>query len=166
MARQTNSAVTMARGLGWFSIGLGVAELLAPRAMSRATGLPANAPLVAGYGLREIATGVGILASEDPRPWILGRIGGDVLDLGTLGAGLADRRTDRSRTLAGLAAVAAVTVLDVICARALAAPARPKPGPVRDYSDRSGWTKPLDEVRGSAREAGQESRTAEAVLRP
>lgn len=145
--------MTLARGLGWFSVGLGVAELLAPRAMSRATGLRRSESLLAGYGAREIATGVGILLADDPTPWIWGRIGGDVLDIGTFGAALANPRTDKTRVLAGLFAVAGVTVLDVICLRALSTE-RDQPRlrrPVPDYSDRTGWPKGVNESRGAAR---------------
>jgi hypothetical protein len=153
-ARDRNGpAMTLARGLGWFSLGLGVAELLAPRALSRATGLKRSGSLLAGYGVREIATGVGILMSDDPAPWIWGRIGGDVLDIGTLGAGLANPRTDKGRVLAGLFAVVGVTVLDVICVRGLQA-GRDQPRlqrVTRDYSRRTGWPSGLAQIRGAAR---------------
>ena len=33
------------------------------------------------YGLREIGTGIGILASKDPSPWLWGRVAGDALDV-------------------------------------------------------------------------------------
>ncbi len=145
--------MTLARGLGWFSVGLGVAELLAPRALSRATGLRRSESLLAGYGVREIATGVGILMSNDPTPWIWGRVGGDVLDIGTLGAGLSNPRAEKSRVLAGLIAVVGVTVLDVICVRALQSE-RDGPRlqqPMRDYSRRTGWPSGLAQIRGAAR---------------
>jgi len=74
----------LARGLGLFSIGLGLAEFVAPRALARAHDMPGNKPLIRAYGAREIATGVAILASDDPTPWIWGRVAGDVLDLATL----------------------------------------------------------------------------------
>jgi hypothetical protein len=78
----------LARGLGVFSIALGLYELLAPRSLTRALGMQGNETLVRGYGLREIATGVGILAAKDPTPWIWGRVAGDGLDLATLCTGL------------------------------------------------------------------------------
>ena len=56
----TEYAHSMARGLGWFSIGLGLAEVLAPRVLTRGLGME-NEQLVRAYGLREIATGIGIL---------------------------------------------------------------------------------------------------------
>jgi len=36
---RNSSADALARGLGWFSIGLGLAEVLAPRTLTRALGL-------------------------------------------------------------------------------------------------------------------------------
>ena len=61
------------QGLAFFSIGLGLAELLAPRRVSRAAGMTKNDTLLRGYGLREIATGVGLLVARNPRPWLWGR---------------------------------------------------------------------------------------------
>ncbi|MCV5663573.1 hypothetical protein OFN50_31615, partial [Escherichia coli] len=53
-------AEQLAQALGWFSIALGAAELLAPHRMARPLGLAGQERLVAAYGVREIATGVGI----------------------------------------------------------------------------------------------------------
>ncbi|MBV8095896.1 MAG: hypothetical protein JO110_22235, partial [Acetobacteraceae bacterium] len=87
-ARRAASAETLARGLGWFSIALGLAEVLAPSSLARASGVRASEQLVAGYGVREIATGIGILSAKSPAPWVWGRVGGDALDLATLAGGL------------------------------------------------------------------------------
>jgi hypothetical protein len=62
------NAHAMVRGLGWFSIGLGLAEVLAPRALTRGLGMEGNEQIVRAYGLREIATGIGILFSNQPAP--------------------------------------------------------------------------------------------------
>ena len=112
-------AIALARGLGWFSIGLGLAELLAPRALARSLGMPGRTGLLQVYGLREIGAGIGALAARDPTPWIQGRVAGDALDLATLAAAYPDNRRKGSLLLA-VAAVAGVTVLDVACAGALA----------------------------------------------
>jgi len=61
--RSQSSYDRLARGLGYFSIALGVAELVAPRAICRAAGLKDLEPVIRGYGAREIATGVAILGS-------------------------------------------------------------------------------------------------------
>src|SRR5919112_5715207 len=83
-SRRDSSADALARGLGWFSIGLGLAEVIAPGALARALGMRGHEGLIRAYGVREIATGIGVLASEDPTPWIWGRVAGDALDLATL----------------------------------------------------------------------------------
>ncbi len=52
-----------------------------------------------------IGTGIGILASQDPVPWVWGRVGGDALDMATVAAGIGGRGTGRAvlalLTLAG-----------------------------------------------------------------
>ena len=70
-----------ARGLGWFSIGLGVAEVLMPRTIGRAVGISGGRALLFVYGLREIATGIGILKAKNQTPWLWGRVAGDALDM-------------------------------------------------------------------------------------
>jgi len=72
------------------------------------------------HGLREIATGIGILSQDDPTPWIWGRVVGDVLDLGTLATGLRPENRQRANVRLAIAAVAGAMTLDVLCARALA----------------------------------------------
>lgn len=147
----------LARGLGWFGLGLGLAELIAPRAMARATGMQGREGLIAGYGARELATGVGLLASRNPTPWIWGRVAGDALDLATIAPRL-DQWGARRRERAGLAfaAVLGVAALDLACAIALAAAgagrrtARRGAVPARDYSDRSGFPRPPEAMRGAA----------------
>jgi len=112
----------LAAGLGWFSIGLGVAELLAPRALTRGIGLRGHATsrnLARFCGLRELAAGVGILSERRPAAWVWSRVIGDVMDLGLLGAGFAGRRTKRTRLAAATAAVAGVTIVDALCAQRL-----------------------------------------------
>src|SRR5256885_2280475 len=94
------TARSVARGLGWFSIGLGLAELLLPRVVARAVGMPGRERTVQAYGLREIATGIALLKARDPTPWLLARVGGDALDLATLGA---EGQLRRVGTVAALA---------------------------------------------------------------
>src|SRR5256885_10438489 len=81
----------LAKNLGYLSLALGAAELIAPRALCRATGLSGMEPLVRAYGAREIATGVAILASHNPAPWIWGRVAGDMADIATAAGGIARR---------------------------------------------------------------------------
>jgi len=109
----------VARGLGWFSIGLGAAELLAPGMIARVAGSRNHKSLMRMYGLRELAAGVGILATSRPAPWLWARVAGDMLDLASLGSVAADARNGPGKALFSIASVAGVTVLDVCTAAKL-----------------------------------------------
>ena len=157
----------LARGLGVFSIALGLFEVVAARSLTRALGMQGNETLVRLYGLREIAKGVGILASNDPMPWMWGRVAGDALDLATLATGLEGDNPKRDNVMLALASVAGVTALDIYCAQTLSRESPTPLPPMRDYSDRSGLPRPPKAMRGAARdfEAPRDFRTPEA-LRP
>src|SRR5947209_15646940 len=59
---QNMDAQQVARGLGWFSIGLGLAELLMPRVVSKLVGTRGtNKDLIRLLGLRELSHGLTIL---------------------------------------------------------------------------------------------------------
>ena len=138
-----------ARVLGWFSIGLGLAQLLMPSKVARAAAMP-DVPLLARLcGLREIGVGVGLLNSRDPTPWLWGRVAGDALDGAMIGTGLITARRP-FRTLTSLATVCGIGYIDMQCAMA-AAPRESRPaGRTFDYSKRSGFKKPAAEMRGAA----------------
>ena len=109
----------LARGLGWFSIGLGLAEVLAPKALERFLGIKHHVVLLRLRGLREIGFGIGILAGARPGNWLWARVGGDVLDIAGLGMAF-DSETAKPVNI-GIACAAAtgITVLDFCCAREL-----------------------------------------------
>lgn len=153
-------ALAVARGLGWFSIAVGVTELLAPRKISGSLGMEAESQVVRGYGIREIATGIAILASDNPRPWIWARVAGDIMDLATLGYGMTERRARPTRIGAAMGAIAAVTVIDAVVADALGdEPRRSRWIPLPDYKSRDGFMsrdgfrRPVEAMRGVARRA-------------
>jgi hypothetical protein len=155
----------LARGLGWFSIGLGITELLAPYTLARYLGMLDRASLVRAYGAREIVAGIGILSQRDPAPWVWARVGGDALDLATLATGLRKANPQKNNVVLATLAVAAVTLLDVICAQVLRSGHAAHAAP--DYSTRRGFPRPPEEVRGVARDAEmpRDMRTPE-TLRP
>ena len=157
----------LARGLGVFSLALGAAEVVAPGALARMLGMEGHETLIRSYGLREIATGVGILASDDPTPWIWGRVAGDALDLATLATRLDDDNPQRQNVIAALAAVAGVTALDIYCGQALSGESSEPLPPIRDYRDRTGFPRGLQASRGAARdfETPRDMRAPQA-LRP
>ena len=148
------TAGRLAGGLGWFSIGLGLLELTAAGPLARGLGMRGQENLLRAYGLREVTTGIGILAATDRRPWIVGRVAGDALDVATLVANA--RRNRHPFGLAfGLAALLGVTALDLLCAEALRSEegdriARKRA--VRAYASRSGLPRGTEASRGVARD--------------
>jgi uncharacterized membrane protein len=106
----------LARGLGWFSIGLGLAQIGAPRAVARLIGIPDHDETrntMFAIGLREITSGIGLLSRSNPAPWLWSRVGGDVMDLALLGKQLNSEEGERTRVAAATAAVLGVTLLDL-----------------------------------------------------
>jgi uncharacterized membrane protein len=103
--------------LGWFSIGLGLAEVLAPTQVARLIGLDEedeHTTLIRAFGMRELAAGVGILARPKPTYWLWNRVLGDTMDVATLGKAMRNEKNDRTRLLATTLAVLGVTALDIV----------------------------------------------------
>ena len=105
---------SLAQFLGWFSLGLGTAQAVAPRVVCRLVGADPDgrAPAVMrALGVRELAQGTGILVRPRPKTWLWSRVAGDVLDLSLLAATAVKNR--RLRTAFAIANVVAVTIPDV-----------------------------------------------------
>lgn len=109
------NAMSLARGLGWFSVALGTAELLGGRRMAAALGMEHRTPLFRLFGLREILVGFGILAKPTSPALLWARVGGDALDLAALATGLRRDNPRRTEVDIAMGAVAAVTALDILC---------------------------------------------------
>lgn len=110
----------LAKGLGYFSIGLGLMELLMPGQVGEMIGVSnryrAFLPLL---GLREMAHGAAILSQQKPTESVWSRVGGDVIDLVYLAAAFAGKENNKNRLTGATIAVLGVTALDVMCAQAL-----------------------------------------------
>ena len=102
----------LSRGLGWFSVGLGAWELLAPRQVARMLGAPAATRLIRLYGVRELKAGAGLLLGARKAPWLWARFAGDLVDLATLAAAVR-RGADRRRVALAAGSVLGVTALDL-----------------------------------------------------
>lgn len=125
----------LARGLGWFSIGLGLAQILAPRVVIGLSGVrdtPRTRTTMLALGTREIVSGIGILRGKRQAPWLWMRVLGDVTDLTLLGLAQKPRRKTTlqsvtrglverlsSPTALAITAVGAATAIDVYTARRL-----------------------------------------------
>ncbi len=119
------------QSLGWFSVGLGLVEVLAPRSLGKWLGLEDRAGLLRAYGFREITTGIGLLSQRGPaKPagWVWARVGGDALDIATLSAAITPDNPKRANAEIALGAVAAITLVDVACAQHLSRLQRERAG--------------------------------------
>lgn len=113
-------AEKLARGLGWFSIGVGLVELLKTDALARTLGMEHRTRVLRAYGLREIGAGIGLLTGVPSLSfWMLARIGGDVLDIAALKLALAPKNRKRRNAAVALGITAAITALDVVCTKQL-----------------------------------------------
>ena len=114
---------SLADFLGYFSIGLGLAEALMPGVMARVIGIDheddRNRMVLRAMGLREISHGVALLSRQQPAKAAWSRVAGDALDLALLGKALSNPENSRGRTLFATANVLAVTALDIMCAKQL-----------------------------------------------
>ena len=135
-----------ARALGWIGIVLGTAQLLAPRRVARAAGVPHANVAMRSCGVREIATGVALLNSTRPTPWMWARVAGDALDAALLARSL--RGGGNTAVKAALLGVGVVALADLMLARRLSQ--RPPLAPI-DYKGRRGFPLAAEEMRGSAR---------------
>lgn len=106
----------LAKGLGVFSLGLGLTELAAPRTLSRLIGIEPSTTrsvIIRALGAREVAHGVGIFAK--PRS-VWTRLIGDAIDVAFVGFALADCETKRSRLVPAIGALLGVGALDALAA--------------------------------------------------
>ena len=145
----------LARNLGIFSVGLGLAELFAPRHVARLIGLgEEHEKTLQLLGLREIASGVGIMQGK-PAYFLWSRVAGDIMDLGLLGAALNSDQGDRTRIRGAIAAVAAVTVVDLLASTLHS----------RDFTEPR-WRdpRPMEQRAGIRRSGSAELRTNEETM--
>ncbi|MBD8678326.1 hypothetical protein [Sphingomonas sp. CFBP 13720] len=141
----------LARALGWFSVGLGVAELVAPGRIARTLGLDDKQSLIRAYGARELASAVPTLSIDKPIG-LASRIVGDALDLGTLATGLKRDNPQRRNAAIATVLVAGITLLDLTAFFGVRTAHKREPASGRDYSDRSGLPRGPQASRGLARQ--------------
>jgi uncharacterized membrane protein len=102
----------VAKGLGWFSIGLGLAEILAPKQLAKMIGVQPHPGLFAALGAREIMSGLGILVQKHPTASMWARVAGDLVDLSLAGVAFSQRETDREKLSASTAMALGITAVD------------------------------------------------------
>ncbi|HJU24566.1 MAG TPA: SRPBCC family protein [Casimicrobiaceae bacterium] len=117
----TASATRLAQRLGWLSLSLGFAQIVAPRLVLRLLGGNGRyANLVRLYGVRELLSGALIFAQGSrPERAMWSRVAGDAVDIATLAAAGASPRMNKGGVAFATASVLGVAALDVYCAREL-----------------------------------------------
>jgi hypothetical protein len=145
----------MARNLGWFSLGLGALEILAPERITRALGMEGKESLVRAYGFRELAHGV-LTLSIEKKVGLWSRVAGDGLDIATLMGALRDDNPKKGNVAIGLMMVTGITLLDVATASEVGTRHARQVGSRRMYYGRTGFPKGLAASRGiAARDKGR-----------
>lgn len=145
------AADRLAKSLGWFSIGLGLAELMAAKRFTRALGMEGQEALLRTYGVRELGAGL-VTLSPDKHFGLWSRVAGDGLDIITLLMAMRHRNPKRKNVGIALAAVMGVTLLDIMATQAVAARHNRSPGRPRSYRDRTGFPKGVTAARGAAKD--------------
>ena len=117
MFEQQRDGTRLSTALGWFSIGLGTAELVAPRMFAKLIGAADTATAhstLRFFGAREVLAGAMILAGPRRSLPLWNRVLGDALDVGALLLAMRNPEASRTRLAASLASVLGVTALDVL----------------------------------------------------
>jgi hypothetical protein len=110
---RTEERDSLARFLGWFSIGLGVAELAAPRVIRKVIG-GGNTRFIRLMGIRELGHGTGILTRPRPTNFVWSRVAGDTLDVAALAVVARHRQRRTFLVMAQLAPIAAADVYEAL----------------------------------------------------
>ncbi|GEN00713.1 hypothetical protein J3A76_007015 [Methylobacterium sp. PvP109] len=142
---------SLAKGLGWFSLGLGLTELLAPGRITRALGMEGKEALVRVYGAREIGSGI-LSLSVDKNVGLWSRVAGDGLDIATVLTALRPDNPKRGNVAVALALLVGITAVDLIDAQTSTARHSRAVGRKRSYRDRSGFPRGVQASRGAARD--------------
>jgi|GEM_PF-1146331 len=109
----------LSRGLGWWSVGLGLAELTFSERFCQRLGFRGRMEWVRAHGVREILKGVGLLTQPNPRPWLWGRLVGDAFDLCVMGVTLRRPEVPWAWRLAGAITAVGLTIVDAVAVRGL-----------------------------------------------
>jgi hypothetical protein len=117
--RRGNEGKGLGQMLGALSIGLGVLDLVAAPRIARFLGMRGSEGFIRACGFREVVSGMGLVGARNRTPWIWSRVGGDALDAAALITRLKGRNRQKRNVKLMLAAVGAMTALDLLYARSL-----------------------------------------------
>src|SRR3954464_6785128 len=107
----------LAKFLGAFSFGLGIAQLAAPDRVNKLIGVkdtPKTRAIQRAIGVQELSAAQGIFAFSPPTPVLWSRVAGDVVHLGLLAKARGNRRSDKSKLTRTIGAVAGIGLIDAL----------------------------------------------------
>jgi hypothetical protein len=145
------AADALSKGLGWFSVGLGMTELLAPGRITSALGLEGKETLVRAAGAREILHGI-LCLSPEKKLGAQSRVAGDALDIATLLTAYNGDNPKKDNVALALLMVAGISLLDLAAAQGTTSRHRQDRGRRRMYYDRSGFPRGLEATKGAAKD--------------
>ena len=109
----------LAHGIGWVSIGVGPALVVAPTRMTKGFGMGERSNLGRFLGIRDLVLGAGLLRSENRAPWLHARAISDAGDAALLIGGAASGAFPRGQAMVGLTVATTFSVLSFVLARRL-----------------------------------------------
>ena len=147
------------RMLGWFSIGLGMTQLFAPKLLTRWLGVEGREGFVRAMGAREIGHGMLCLSTETHAgAW--SRVGGDMLDLAALASAHRVDNPKKTNVAIAMGVVAGCALADLAVAQSIGG-VHSRKAPPRDFSDRSGFPNGVAKARGAAADVREKAERLE-----
>jgi uncharacterized membrane protein len=148
--RAPSPEAELTRFLGWFSLGLGVPQTVAPGRVNRLIGVRDDRTSRAWQrvvGVRELAAAAGIFSRPRPAGWLWARVAGDIKDLALLASAWRNKELSAGRLAAATASVAGITAVDAFtAARISRAPAGATKDPTFRVKASMTVRKPRDDV--------------------
>ena len=141
----------LTRALGWFSIGLGVVELFAPRRLTETLGMEGRETMIRAFGIREILAGI-VSLSVDKNVGLWARVGGDGLDAAALLSGLTADNPRKGNIALALLMVGGIAMLDYRAAQDTKPRRPPRDARRKLYPNRSGFPKGIESARTAAKQ--------------
>jgi uncharacterized membrane protein len=131
--RDVPDGFVLSRAVGWTSVGMGIAELLVPRAVSSIAGLEPTTGASLGVrtkGFGDLALGLGILLRpRRPMP-MWARVATDAIGLGLLAWAVRGDKSHRARGIASLVASVSTLALDAYATQKVTAAQETAASPV------------------------------------
>lgn len=116
----------LSAGLGWFSLGLGAAQLAVPGHINSLIGVRdtgGTRMLQRLFGAQEVGMGMGIFSAPRRDLIVSSRVAGDAVHISLMAASLSSKHTNRARAATTLAVLGGVAALDAVTAASLRAAA-------------------------------------------